>query len=914
MDISLYIKDTLADVGDKTAFARNFKQTKQFSDIENPLNITTDFSYSISLPGTDNNRRIFGWIESGTNTDIFNPNSAVPYHLNINGYLVSEGNVQLTEVKVTNGAIEFSCSFYSKVHQIMMDLSNKLMKDLNILKDEDYYKHYLNIDLMDRVWAGYHDLCEIIRYVPCRAGMYPNFQSSKVFSPSGSGYDAFDLGTDCDEYAMREYRIQYQRPALSVGKLMTGIRNDFDITMDSSITYSPYIAGSWLMCPQMSQEDKSEECTGTTSTTNGLTISVTPTSTPGYVNSSMNMSNMTQTSTLSTGETIFSGSSITPEENCFNVNVEFCVRIDCSANVDSSHGNFNPGNNPNTIYLAAWDANMNMVPRVNLTLVDASNSSHTIISQESDTTPQWAQGNLVLGTKDPYHIYYRRTDNNVYSTANYRMECNSWSISGWGNSQNKNDLFPVHFTFPLDRFAPNFTWKSHFFITALQKVLWQSCNEPPEGTTYDRYRVSNYRIQLVPMESLTTEQLTVLQDAGFIGKTFSYSSKSLGRSPMYVDINKIFGSEEFTCKDFLTDITKMLGCVWEFDSSGNINITTRNNYFKDYSVLNWTNKLDRSSISYKPLSFNKRTYTMSYADGKSMLEENYTAEIGKDYGKQYIDTGYPFNDETESLIETKFLNTVQSKGDRKCVWRSGNEFTVHSQTPYEIPMIEKKDHGAPEEKFRLLFNNGVTMLENNEKVFLTQDSSIMYSDDIGGKCWMDLTYANDDTKPEIYDNTREMDRIPLFSTRYNYASWDFAKSQISYSGENDTTYDPNSCLYPRFWNKYIRALYNAKTRVMTAKFHLDAEDLLSFSFKNFVIIDNHLWHPNKLIDYNMSGEDLTQVELIEVTDVDSWVNGQNWNFKNAPQGSTFRNENFAEPDVERYEAEDAENDERENNG
>jgi hypothetical protein len=75
---------------------------------------------------------------------------------------------------------------------------------------------------------------------------------------------------------------------------------------------------------------------------------------------------------------------------------------------------------------------------------------------------------------------------------------------------------------------------------------------------------------------------------------------------------------------------------------------------------------------------------------------------------------------------------------------------------------------------------------------------------------------------------------------------------------------------------------------MTAWFNLTPTDLLNFSFKDFVIIDGRLWHPNKVMDFDLSGESLTKVELIEVHDIEAWTNGQNWAFS-IPAGSPGRN-------------------------
>ena len=903
MNVNLYIKGREADIGDKKTFARSFKKTMSFCDLENPTKITTDFSYSITLPGTDNNREIFGWIDQGTQPAYWNPNAAYPYSLNVNGILFSEGNVQLTEMKVSSGRVEFSCTFYSKVHSMIMDMSQKPLKDLTILKADDGYMHFLDINMMDRIWAGYEQICDILRYVPTRAGMYPNFTSSKMMTPkwnaneppSVDGYNAIDLGTDYDEYATREYRLQYQRPAVSMDKLMKGLASDFSISIDTSVMASPYVKNSWMMCPSMSIEDKTTDCRGTAAqqsksgSSTAPPVSI-PSSYPNVFSYNGSLINMSQTTALPSGIQIISPTAVTPAENCLQVTFEFCVRVDfdfTGAGVPASTQTLMCRylNGPGHFLTGTID-------------MELSGSGHTVSSLGGNYFSQyWA------------HCYLNR------------LSGNKWRLRGHDNEAiNVPDtwedltLLPCRVTFSLDHSVENVALTPRLLIYDWAKYDYEANN------TFSEFDATSMEVTIVPMEALTAQQLNILRNNGYNGYTISYTSSVSGSSPMYVNMDTVFGNQELSCKDFLTDVTKMLGCIWEFDSNGNLSIENRNKYFDGYQVYDWTKKMDRRNITIKPLAFDKREYTMSYKSGGSVLEDNYKDLTGYDWGKQYVDTGYPFNDQTESLLETKFLNTVQCKGERTVIHANYNynnqeyKLSYMAQTPYEIPMIEKKDNGAPEEGFRLLFNNGVTTLEKGEYVYLTQDSSWMHlNNEIGGKCWMDLEFANNSSVGAISSNTMQMDRIPFFCTRQNLASWDFAKSSLSYSMENDLTYPAEICLYPRFWRDYMSALYNAKTRVLTADFALSVEDLITFSFRNFVMIDNHLWHPNKLIDFDLSGETLTKVELIEVNDIDAWTQGQNWDFKNPPMGypihSGDRGESYWENYVEEEPKEENEQEE-----
>lgn len=918
MDINLYINGSHADIGDKKTFARAFKKTMSFSDLENPTKITTDYSYSITLPGTDVNRRIFAWIEDGTNPyNGFNPNAAYPYILNVNGVTFSEGNMQLTEIKVASGRVEYSCTFYSKVHQMLMDMSQKPLKDLTILKQDNGYMHFLDINMMDRIWAGYEQITDIIRYVPCRAGKYPNFTSSKMMRPKWTAseppavdsYNAMDLGTDYDEYATREYRLQYQRPAVSVDKLVKGVASDFGISMDASVMESPYIRSSWMMCPSMSVEDKSSDCRGTKEESVKRISAHAP-----YVpkpedgnlwhytydvfGDTWSFTGMSQTTALPSGDQIITNGGITPRQDPLTFTVEFCIKLKYKITGVS---------NPQTYsYLYMTDSTgVYFTPKGKIRMqlagsgntVDPVDSPFMITQGVEVHDGQWApMARLDIEDADSsiWGFKYEYPEESV---------CQGWI---WG------ELIPVRLTFSLDHSLENVNLSAS--ITAEDLAYsWYYRHFGINNVTADYVDM-----RIIPMESITSQQLNILRNNGWLGYTLSYTSSVSGSSPMYVNMDTIFGSQELSCKDFLTDLTKMLGCVWEFDASNNLKIESRNNYFQNYEVKDWTKKMDRRNVTIKPLAFDKREYTMSYKSGDSLLENNYKDLTGYDWGKQYVDTGYPFNDQTESLLETKFLNTVQCKGERTVIHANYNysddeyKLSYMPQTPYEIPMIEKKDNGAPNEGFRLLFNNGVTMLEKGEYVFLTQDSSWMLplNDEIGGKCWYDLEFANNSSVGAISSNVMQMDRIPFFSTRQNLASWDFAKPQLSYSMENDFTYPSEICLYPRFWRDYMSAVYDAKTRVLTADFNLSVEDLLTFSFRNFVIIDNHLWHPNKLIDFDLSGETLTKVELVEVTDTEAWINGQNWNFKTPPRGYPIQTGDRGEAYWENYTEEEPEEEEQ----
>ena len=851
MEVTLFIRGKKADIGVQKDFVRNFKRTLSFSDLTNPTSITTDYTYSAVLPGTPANKAIFGYPENGTQADVFNPAARYEYILNVNGVLWLHGDVKLDKITDRVGEVNFSCSFFSLVHEKIVSLGNKDLKQVSILSDSNYFRHILDRESLAAFWGGTHSFSDMIRYVPTRAGMYNDFQSDKMLyanvdsasEPPVVTYEVAELGSDYDEYATREYRIEYQRPAISLNGLIKGIVDDSSIQIDQDIMASPLIQYGWLMAPQFTTEKVEDNIYGTFDA-----------STTGQ--SQISFAGMTQTSA---GPTVFDSSTITPDDNAHLVTVEFMLKLravggdpsitaDYLYMVDDDH----PVHHEMSITAKLSGGGMDITPNEGPLVIPRHVSGGVGIPWKKDGT-------------DPRAFILRNIDS--------RSRFPGWSELEWT---------PIRFTFSLSHVHANTPFTLSLSLSGASSDFGESWPWYPD-TWYTT--LSRLEMTIAPLDVIGLGDLGRLKGAGWTGETLNYATSVSGWSPLYVDTNMIL-SKELSQRDLLTDITKSLGCVWDIQGD-NIKIRTRNNYFGRYELKDWTMKLDRSSeIEYKPLAYDKAKYTLSYTDGDSLLENQYKSKTGLDYGKQYIDTGYQFNSDEEKLYTSPLYNTVMSKGDRKCVMLdSSHRGKIVTQTPYEIPMIETKDHGSPKEGYRYLMDCGWQPLIKGEFVFITQDSSWMESDKIGGRCWYDVEHY---AYPAIGNNIVICSAIPLFDTRRGYASWDWAKSSVSFSGETDESYDASTALYPRFWDKYISELYSARNQVMTAWFNLTPEDLLEFSFKDFVIIDGRLWHPNKVMDFDLSGESLTKAELIEVHDIEAWTNGQNWAFS-MPVGSAGRN-------------------------
>ena len=369
----------------------------------------------------------------------------------------------------------------------------------------------------------------------------------------------------------------------------------------------------------------------------------------------------------------------------------------------------------------------------------------------------------------------------------------------------------------------------------------------------------------------------------------NYGGKYSGIAPSVVTTDDMFDTTT-TQGEILLNYTKLCGLLYDTDSHGNITILSRNKYFTNYKIIDWTDKVDLSKdYTIKPIPFNTRYLEMKYKGGDSYYEKKYSSEFGLEYGEKKINTGYAFNSQTTQLLDSIFTNTVMASEPRYDYYtefkyigkevpdnyfgfiKRGVELPAFSYPCYFTKDGDKKNKA--DIKYSLLFNAGKKKNEGH----ITIDSSIMLSEDAsvnGGQfCWVSPTTGSGISSFEHL--FRHTDYTPNFTTHYDNYSWDIGYPRISYEGETTSSYPSGSTVYSRFWEEYISEIYNVKNKILTCYVKLSWIDILNFSFKNFVTINGVLYHPNKLINVNPLSDDPIQVELIQVQNIDAYTNGQN---------------------------------------
>lgn len=136
--------------------------TYQIADIKDPSKKNTNFSKTITLPGTATNNEIFGYIwdtniavtsSGSTNfSPYFNPNKKADVQIIYDGAEVFKGFMKLDKIKVLSDyKIEYDVTCFGKLKDLFLELGEKTMADLNLSK----YNHPYTYDVQKASWNNY---------------------------------------------------------------------------------------------------------------------------------------------------------------------------------------------------------------------------------------------------------------------------------------------------------------------------------------------------------------------------------------------------------------------------------------------------------------------------------------------------------------------------------------------------------------------------------------------------------------------------------------------------------------------------------------------------------------------------------------------------------------------------------------
>lgn len=286
---------------------------------------------------------------------------------------------------------------------------------------------------------------------------------------------------------------------------------------------------------------------------------------------------------------------------------------------------------------------------------------------------------------------------------------------------------------------------------------------------------------------------------------------------------------------------------------------TSANYFKNYTVSDWTDKVDTSKeFTITPLTFDNKYVIFNYKDNDSKLGEKYSEAWGVNYGEKKIITNYNFNQEEKDLFEKDITSSITST-DFSLSWSNiYDRNTIAYSLPAELFPYAKDDDNKRTDMFgAFFFHNGKRAFDtttnlhmrsvslSDDTVFQQSNSTFFYSQ---GQDQLSVT-----TYPLLDIISSDGEKLCIFNTpneNYTYAK--------NYSGTKG--------IYDMFWKRYLEERYNIQNKLVTCYLLLKPTDFMNFDYNKFITIDGALYMINKIYDYNIASNSSTKVDLITIQD------------------------------------------------
>lgn len=858
MRTQLYIQNFEIELNEGVQFLLN----KEFEDLSNPTVIINDWTKTVSIPFTEHNNKVFGYIykpertivSDGTETGYtkmglyFDPTKKLDFRLVYDSFVLMEGYAKMNDIKLDNNKGTYNITLNGQLGKIFQELKkitfDTTTEDTKYLIDgSKYVDEYIDRNLIYSSWTSqgqthtnlmtkdtpYYNVNDIIGWAPnnsfsegfdyktvqsstTNATLFTDILTTNGFTESTGIEPGTAIPNGMTPRGIGEYRSYQQLPYIYLNKLFQMFQAKAEeitgYTFDLDGTFFTPSNPDWYNLVYML---KAFQATGQTTEPNykntyGLWI---PSS--GYIY--WGSAGYNQNKSTGLGATVhlenypvLEQSPLSPTGYTFDLD-EFSGRI--------------VGDLPCCFRYLTYQEyyqNSQLNPRngfvFTLNVLDATDS--TVLSSAQ---------------------YLLCRSNTTIDKTPYRNIIENDSVSVGYNDSNLTDQF--NFSIPINAFIPR-GHKISFSITG---------------------RFVN---QNVPMSKVGGGGQMWLPQMNLYFRT-NEATLNLAqeiRSNSHFTMNDLW-NKDFNLFGEILKYCKMYRIyVYTDDYAKKIYFKQYDKYFEDYSIEDWTNKLDRSKeITIRPITFDNKYVLFNYVDDKTRLGETYREKFGLNIGEYRLNTNYNFNDNTTKLfdgIKNGIINT-----DNVLSWGNiyDNKRLVYS-FPSELYVYCKDKNDKYSDVFgRYFYFNGLADFSTEAALYMR---SVKITDDttlqMGTNTFFysqGYNYANTTTYPKL--DIVYGDNLCLFNTpkeNYTYIN--------NYAGK--------STIYTRYWENYLNERYNIQNKVVTCYLTLTPKDWADFRFNKFIKIDNVLYMVNKIYDYNIETPEATKVDLITVTDITGYTN------------------------------------------
>lgn len=933
-EIRLFISGAEIEFSQPPQILYNYTET----DLRKPTAVKNSFSKSINIEGTQTNNAIFGHIwrldrnqlGGGLNGASFNPMLKADFELYNNGELYEKGYCRLNDITRNGNDVSYNITLYGGLGSLLQELSygnsdsdtKKTIADLNFGVDLGFT---INKETIDTAWqelSGEIDKeyrFNAINFAVTSEGIPSDFSADKVlvnlnggpkdFKTNDDGYkglyggvaaeNGFTLATAATDLTMDtsfDLRSYLLRPVLSVRSVFEAIQRPennggYDIRLDDHFfNYdNPYYFNAWVTLPKL-RELGIEKVNNTDSSAISMTKE---TNNLWKIGNTIQGNNFTFTTQIK----------YTPSSTVGVDELHPAIYMKTTA---SGHNWSN--------YVKDFQTSLGICVRAiayNALGEEVGHSEPIMLCGKSHSVPNklWQLSKIPSSAQKKAYGSFKKIGNEWL-----------WCDEN-GNLKSFDFSLPQNISFSSIKLAITFPWVEYVTYTK----GWPVDNKSSEAA-------NNYTRD-IPMYTTTDERnisglftLSEIEKRNRVTGTISPKAVSIsvatldfesGFSGVYIPQDKLLKTD-YSPADFLLSYCKLFGLYIYKDPveesyeplkypNGVVHIVDRHTFYND-EFIDISSIIDYSKpITINPVTSNVKWYSYSYADGNGEADEKYRNSYGYNYGRQLVNTGLAFNNDTTELYDgSVFKNGVMVR-EKDVYFQSQKEgipayafdgltyvlykgedekeeaytrarayngdINVEGLAYYDsIPKLQVHSGENKEEDGNgiLLFYNGMQSVGATYRI--TDDLPDMASLNDGEPCWL-LTTSDYDKEGNTIAISKN--RLPFF-TRDIYQgeqsgavvhSWNFGHPNETYV-PNTFTVDYDS-IYDKCWKDYMKDLYDVNTKTVTAYVRLGGKPNPVW-LRRWYWFENAIWRINSIKDWNVGSYDTTEVEFIKIQDIKNY--------------------------------------------
>lgn len=864
-------------------------------NLENPSKYKSEFSKTVELPLTANNKQIFGFGDrlDSIQTNLYSLTQSIQARIFNESSLLFEGKLNITNVDLKNEKISGNFysqlnSWYNKMLEFNFDngfpniLPDNFQIDKSVVKNSwESNPDERNENLVLPNSSNYSPY-DFIGFAPTINGELNNFNSKSMTWGTGgsrtigSVWEGFSLTDNalsdaksiCEaptERMMMQYRSYNQKPYFYVDKLCQLVQHvsnqysdipNIELDNDWFNKNNPYYKNVVYLLPNLLSETENTDSAVYTINFNSniTTKSISNLQMPYGNNVPITVMQQIPLDNISPDpKNLIQNNCIVGNGTNLDLNINFNVQnMAFSAEDDSS---------------PRWDwpnAQVKLYGTIKLK-VELRYEDGTVVPDSTKYIKTWNDTNSVCNVQKFY------TNNKfVYN----------WWLQGGSYSYNFNGICSNVSKWKLYA-GLEFTSKKSNYIHPLYQIynLWQ------QNTPF-------YRNGHVAQKSNDYFQARIWGTEKLVATSYNTYSSSLGykeifRSGRYLKTSDIWKTNyEYSPFQVFVKYCKSMNLIFDYDELTNtLTVLPRQKFLQNAynkGIENWTNKIDfNQEIGYTPLSWENKYILFNYGETAADKLSDYKKKYSYNYGTKKIITSYNYNNDSKELYENNDIINASAEMSEylfsiKDIYKTATEYDYYPQAHLmnESFIINKKDNSSADVQNCFFFrtanstwDNTINILSNNTTyngVWITDDSDEELRQDT--YCYQYVWSEHLHTWNAVRTYSR-----PVFTKFNSNVCLHFAVPEEDYFNPNVITRNLND-IYTMRWSKLFEEIYNEQNKLLTCYIWLNPDDYQNIRNGKFVIIDDVVYLINQIYDYTPDKYKPTKISLVQVMDIEKYFN------------------------------------------